>query len=853
MELIDPDLAVEGFGYSPIGSRWAVLSLLARMRTDVGLPAVPGLTVADRDGTALDTYPARSAHVERRLRPGGGPGADVLWRVAFALPADVAENPDVTFTLDAGGAGTFTLPIPTPRETAVPGLDLSRAAPSTSSAHAYRRAAAVMTTAAALTAATPGLAHAAGEPTATTTTGAANTAVAATTAASADTTANTDTATAATTTTATTTDPSTATTSSPTSTTATSSPTPTTATTTSTTTTVPTTTSTDSSTTSSTTAPATTVTTTPVAPTATPPTAAPPTSAPTPAAPPATATQQTPPTPATPTAPKPATTNPTTPVPHHHPAETLHDATIAPVHSTATMTTTRGHRHHHHHAHRDHHRRAHHPATHQVTPPALHAEQRLAAAEHHRAAAESLAAARGRALSAQRAKAQNAATRRLAILRAGVRQASAHEQLHRRLRIEADRAQRHQAAGLLVTVPTATSTGGTGGGVHYLSPTPGAWTGLSSPNSALTGAVRDLSATLATMNRPPSFLIPIYMEAARTYRVPWEVLAAINAVESDYGRDLNTSTAGALGWMQFEPSTWQEYGVAADGDSTPNPYDPRDAIFSAARYLAAAGGHEDIRRAVYAYNHAGWYVDEVMERAQAIAEHAQFESATVGARGTMSVYFATTSQVHPRVRYRGGIMSHFDRLIAAANMVSAAEFPYLWGGGHEQPSVFGPFDCSGSVSYVMQQAGYRVPTTVAGDIGAWGFPTGPGRVTIFYNAVHTFMRIGNRFFGTSGFARPGGGAGWFEVDRLPADYLSEFHEVHVPKLGVDSYSAHPRLFPAPETPREHQGDRERSRLSDLTLEHTNLIDLRASAMRGTALVARRLRAAMDEISLHFGV
>jgi cell wall-associated NlpC family hydrolase len=280
------------------------------------------------------------------------------------------------------------------------------------------------------------------------------------------------------------------------------------------------------------------------------------------------------------------------------------------------------------------------------------------------------------------------------------------------------------------------------------------------------------------------------MQAARRYQVPWEVLAAINSIESDYGRDLNTSSAGAVGWMQFEPSTWAQYGLAVDGASVPNPYDPRDAIFSAARYLAAAGAAQDVSKAIFAYNHAGWYVAEVLSRAQAIAAHAQYERRTIR-HGVFSVFFATGRRRHPTVSYRGGVLSHYDRLIAAANMVSAADFPYLWGGGHEQPARFGPFDCSGSVSYVMQQAGYRVPTTVSGDIGAWGFPSGPGRVTIFYNAVHTFMRIGNRFFGTSGFARPGGGAGWFDVDRLPASYLAGFNEVHVPRLGINSFAAAP--------------------------------------------------------------
>ncbi len=330
--------------------------------------------------------------------------------------------------------------------------------------------------------------------------------------------------------------------------------------------------------------------------------------------------------------------------------------------------------------------------------------------------------------------------------------------------------------------------------VSTLSPTapgissvPKNWTGTVSADPALTGAVNNLSGLLSNGDRPPSFLIPIYMEAGHRFGVPWEVLAAINAIETDYGQNLNTSSAGAVGWMQFEPSTWAQYGMAVDGHSVPNPYDPRDAIFSAAKYLAAAGAREDVAKAVYSYNHAGWYVDEVMARAHAIATHAQYDKLSVK-DGTYSVDLSTGVKKTPTVRYSSGVMSHFDRLIAAANMVSAADFPYVYGGGHEQPSRFAPFDCSGSVSYVMQQAGYNVPTTVSGDIPIWKFPAGPGKVTIFYNSWHTFMRIGNRYFGTSGFARPGGGAGWFDVDKLPADYLAKFNEVHVPNLGVNSFA-----------------------------------------------------------------
>src|SRR5213076_1102769 len=76
--------------------------------------------------------------------------------------------------------------------------------------------------------------------------------------------------------------------------------------------------------------------------------------------------------------------------------------------------------------------------------------------------------------------------------------------------------------------------------------------------------------------------------------------------------NLNVSTAGAVGWMQFMPSTWKAYGVDANGDGREDPYNPVDAICAAARYLKAAGGDNNLRRGILAYNHAGWYVDEVL-------------------------------------------------------------------------------------------------------------------------------------------------------------------------------------------------------------------------------------------------
>jgi murein DD-endopeptidase MepM/ murein hydrolase activator NlpD len=142
-----------------------------------------------------------------------------------------------------------------------------------------------------------------------------------------------------------------------------------------------------------------------------------------------------------------------------------------------------------------------------------------------------------------------------------------------------------------------------------------------STNPFTASELAQLSSWGATGYLPPAFLIPIYKAAGRRYHVPWEILAAINSIETDYGRDLSVSSAGAIGWMQFMPSTWLQYKVSANENTDPNPYNPSDAIFSAAHYLAANGAAHNLRQAIFAYNHAQWYVEEVLWRAQLISDH----------------------------------------------------------------------------------------------------------------------------------------------------------------------------------------------------------------------------------------
>lgn len=115
----------------------------------------------------------------------------------------------------------------------------------------------------------------------------------------------------------------------------------------------------------------------------------------------------------------------------------------------------------------------------------------------------------------------------------------------------------------------------------------------------------------------PIYLLPIYEACGNQYNIPWEILASINRIETNFG-ELNqvTSSAGAVGWMQFMPSTWDMYGTDANRDGEKDPYNPVDAICSAARYLKAANFQESTYQAIWAYNHADWYVADVLEGAR---------------------------------------------------------------------------------------------------------------------------------------------------------------------------------------------------------------------------------------------
>jgi peptidoglycan hydrolase CwlO-like protein len=106
----------------------------------------------------------------------------------------------------------------------------------------------------------------------------------------------------------------------------------------------------------------------------------------------------------------------------------------------------------------------------------------------------------------------------------------------------------------------------------------------------------------------------LYRKSARKYGFgeDWYVLAAVGQVESNHGKNTGPSTAGAMGPMQFLPSTWETAGVDGDGDGAANIMDPRDAIPAAAGYLKTGGAPRDWYRALFTYNHADWYVIKVL-------------------------------------------------------------------------------------------------------------------------------------------------------------------------------------------------------------------------------------------------
>ncbi|HTZ85181.1 MAG TPA: lytic transglycosylase domain-containing protein [Solirubrobacteraceae bacterium] len=313
----------------------------------------------------------------------------------------------------------------------------------------------------------------------------------------------------------------------------------------------------------------------------------------------------------------------------------------------------------------------------------------------------------------------------------------------------------------------------------------------------------------------PIGYLRLYEMAARRYGIDWAVLAAIGRVECDHGLDADpscgsegaTNYAGAGGPMQFIASTWTRYGIDGDGDGRADRWDPADAIYGAANYLAHAGAPRDYRRAILAYNHAGWYADDVEAWAaryrgsvRESALDAPLSSVGAGreampsggapdarlqAETTTMVRFTPGSQaLLPSWNGHQALIpaqapAAVQAMIVAGNELQ--ELPY-GPGGHPDPRGAFEEDCSSTVNYVLYRAGVRPINEIvhenplAQDYMRWGLP-GPGRwVTIYATTSpsdHVFIAIAGLRLDTShdgSDVGPNGGEDgprWRVFDRIP--------------------------------------------------------------------------------------
>jgi transglycosylase-like protein with SLT domain len=277
----------------------------------------------------------------------------------------------------------------------------------------------------------------------------------------------------------------------------------------------------------------------------------------------------------------------------------------------------------------------------------------------------------------------------------------------------------------------------------------------------------------ATSLRPgevPLRLIPIYQGAASRYRLGQKgpaILAGINWEETGFGTNLGDSSAGAEGWMQFLPESWQAFGVDADGDGIKNPNDPWDAIFAAARLLRYSGAPTDWRGAIFSYNHADWYVNDVWADAE------KFEAAT------------TAAAAAPACEASGDTPEVVARMLGAANTEAERELEYVWGG-------FDPatgFDCSGGVSWILGIGGLFSGRTNTEGLATFG-EAGPGRwITVYIKTSgdaheeHTAIQIDGSLFESGGGGEnenPVGG--WGKVDPAETStFLQQFDTLRHPE------------------------------------------------------------------------
>ena len=280
---------------------------------------------------------------------------------------------------------------------------------------------------------------------------------------------------------------------------------------------------------------------------------------------------------------------------------------------------------------------------------------------------------------------------------------------------------------------------------------------------ASSGPLRYGVSAFALSDIPRDYL-DLYQDTAEQSGLDWSILAAIGSIETNHGRStlpgvqsgINFATAAAAARCSSTsprpPGHWDRSGVDGNHDGSKDVYDPEDAIPAAAGYLKAGGAPDDYRRAIFSYNHADWYVDDVLAQ----AEHYRgklLNSGRVGDVDTVPGGHATLG-ADGLARAPENAPDAVKRMIAAGNKIS--DRPYLYGGGHPAFLTGWGLDCSSSTSYLLHAGGLLgTSALISGGFETYGDP-GPGKwVTIYANADHVFMRVAGLRNDTSDYNTPG--------------------------------------------------------------------------------------------------